>query len=107
MGKKYSAKSDGSELFVAAAPDMTDDPALARVIEEVPSRPLADSQEKEDGNAAAVRNGHHRAELCPISQDVAEEGQMGIADRASLADNRWFLSARLLVRHQIDQLLLH
>ncbi len=46
MGNKYSTKSDGSELFVAAAPGMTDDPALARILEEAPLRPLRASLEE-------------------------------------------------------------
>jgi len=43
MGKKYSAKSDGSDLFVDAAPSMVDDPALARILEATPTRPLSTS----------------------------------------------------------------
>jgi len=90
MGKKYSTKTVGSELFVAA-PGMTDDPELARILDEAPTRPLSASLEDlikpfvvrlvaralhheaeeyrlqecsgrrtEDGNLAVVRNGYHR-----------------------------------------------
>jgi len=41
MGKKCSTKPDGSEIFVAASPGMTDDPAPAQIIEDAPLRPLS------------------------------------------------------------------
>jgi len=64
-GKKYSTKSDRSEILVTAAPDATDDPALARIIEEAPSRPLPASLEemlKRYAVHLVARLLHHQAE---------------------------------------------
>jgi len=109
MGKKYSTKTDGSEMFVAVSPGMTDDPEVARILEEAPGRPLSASLEdliKPYVVRLVARALHHEAEeyrLRECSGRRTEDGNMAVV-RNGYHREREFLTGVVPVPVRVPRL---